>query len=168
MVKSRKNLLIIIILIMFLQINLHPLISQGCEEGIVVKEVISKEIAKVEKESVKPQEETIIAIISDSSAGQAGDKLGIGNLNSYRGTRTESKEFTKKIETLLTQIRIIGIVLSVVILIVIGIKYLFGSVEEKADYKKTLIPYLWGAVFVFASSVLPQIIYEFAKNIGWM
>lgn len=30
----------------------------------------------------------------------------------------------------------VGIVLSVVILIILGIKYMMGSAEEKADYKK--------------------------------
>ncbi|MEI3401230.1 MAG: hypothetical protein V8R51_02250 [Clostridia bacterium] len=43
----------------------------------------------------------------------------------------------------------VGIVLSVVILIILGIKYMMGSAEEKAEYKKTMIPYLIGAVSVF-------------------
>ena len=32
---------------------------------------------------------------------------------------------------------------------VIGIKYIMGSVEDKAEYKKTLKPYVIGAVLVF-------------------
>lgn len=56
----------------------------------------------------------------------------------------------------------IGIVISVVMLVVLGIKYMLGSVEEKAEYKKTLIPYMIGASFVFAASIIVQIIYEVA------
>lgn len=59
----------------------------------------------------------------------------------------------------------IGIVLSVVVLTVIGIKYLMGSAEEKADYKKSLIPYVVGAALVFTASVFAQSIYEFFN--GW-
>ena len=59
----------------------------------------------------------------------------------------------------------IGIVLSVVVLTVIGIKYLLGSAEEKADYKKSLIPYVVGAALVFTASVFAQSIYEFFN--GW-
>ena len=59
----------------------------------------------------------------------------------------------------------IGIVLSVVVLTVIGIKYLMGSAEEKADYKKSLIPYVIGAALVFTASVFAQSIYEFFN--GW-
>jgi hypothetical protein len=56
----------------------------------------------------------------------------------------------------------IGVVISVIVLIVLGIKYMFGSVEEKAEYKKTLLPYFIGAALVFAASSIAQIIYDLA------
>lgn len=59
----------------------------------------------------------------------------------------------------------VGIILSVVMLTVIGIKYLMGSAEEKADYKKSLMPYVVGAALVFTASVFAQAIYEFFN--GW-
>ena len=55
----------------------------------------------------------------------------------------------------------VGIVLSVVILIVIGIKYMMGSAEEKAEYKKTLMPYIIGAALIFAASMFAQSAYDF-------
>lgn len=58
----------------------------------------------------------------------------------------------------------VGIVISVVVLIILGIRYMIGSVEERADYKKTLVPYLIGAALVFAASTIAQIIYDFAIN----
>ena len=60
----------------------------------------------------------------------------------------------------------VGIVLSVVILIVLGIKYMMGSASEKAEYKKTMIPYLVGAVLVFAATWVASAIYGFATGIG--
>lgn len=59
----------------------------------------------------------------------------------------------------------VGIVLSVIILIVIGIKYMMGSAEEKAEYKKTLMPYVVGAALIFAASALAQVVYGFFVNI---
>ena len=59
----------------------------------------------------------------------------------------------------------VGIVLSVIMLSVIGIKYLMGSAEEKADYKKSLMPYVVGAALIFTASVFAQAIYEFFS--GW-
>lgn len=55
----------------------------------------------------------------------------------------------------------IGIVVSVVVLVVLGIKYMLGSAEEKAEYKKTMLPYLIGAALVFAASAIATVIYNF-------
>ena len=41
-----------------------------------------------------------------------------------------------------------GTIFSVVVLVVLGIKYMMGSAEEKAEYKKTMVPYIIGAVIV--------------------
>lgn len=60
-------------------------------------------------------------------------------------------------------IRNIGIVAAVILLMVIGLKYLTGSVEEKADYKKSLIPYVVGVVVLFGASAIAQFIIGFAK-----
>lgn len=46
-------------------------------------------------------------------------------------------------------VQTIGSIASVGVLIVLGIKYMAGSVEEKAEYKKNMMPYVIGAVFVF-------------------
>ena len=36
--------------------------------------------------------------------------------------------------------KMFSVVLSVIMLIVLGIKYMLGSVDEKANYKETLLP----------------------------
>ena len=62
-------------------------------------------------------------------------------------------------------IRVIGSFVSVLALIIIGVKYMFGSVEEKAQYKKTLLPYFWGAIMVFGITNIVSIIYDIAVSI---
>lgn len=59
----------------------------------------------------------------------------------------------------------IGSIISVVALIALGIKYMMGSVEEKAEYKKTFLPYVIGASIVFAASTIASIIYNLAIKI---
>lgn len=59
----------------------------------------------------------------------------------------------------------VGVVASVIVLVVLGIKYMMGSAEEKAEYKKTLMPYVIGAVLVFAASAAATIIFNFASGI---
>ncbi len=48
-------------------------------------------------------------------------------------------------------IRIFGTIIAVGVLMVLGIKYMMGSAEEKAEYKKTMLPYVIGAVILFAA-----------------
>ena len=59
----------------------------------------------------------------------------------------------------------IGVVISVIVLIVLGIKYMLGSAEEKAEYKKTLLPYVIGAALIFAASTIATMVYTFMQNV---
>ena len=63
-------------------------------------------------------------------------------------------------------LQVVGIVLSVIVLIVLGIKYMMGSAEEKAEYKKTMMPYIVGAALIFAASAFAQVIYSFFTSIS--
>ena len=56
-------------------------------------------------------------------------------------------------------------VLSVIVLIILGLKYMMGSVEEKAEYKKSFMPYIIGAALVFAASTIAGIVYNIAGSI---
>ena len=62
-----------------------------------------------------------------------------------------------------TILRAIGTVLLVVVLMVLGIKCMMGSAEEKAEYKKTMIPYLVGAILVFGATQIAGAVLNFAK-----
>lgn len=55
-------------------------------------------------------------------------------------------------------LQVIGTGMSVLMLVVIGIKYMLGSVEERAEYKETMKPYLIGAVLVFGITNLLSIL----------
>ena len=87
--------------------------------------------------------------------------------SSYTGNGTIQVE---KIDTLgqniIKIISTIGSIASVIVLIVLGIKYMMGSAEEKADYKKSMIPYIVGAVLVFASTAIVGVVYDMASSLN--
>ena len=60
----------------------------------------------------------------------------------------------------------IGSIVSVLALVLIGIKYMMGSIEEKAEYKETMTYYIVGAILVFAISNISAMIYNFAKTLN--
>ncbi len=76
---------------------------------------------------------------------------------------------TDKIDSLgnqiITIVSTIGSIASVIVLIVLGIKYMMGSAEEKAEYKKTLLPYVIGAVLIFAASTIAGVVFNFASSL---
>ena len=59
----------------------------------------------------------------------------------------------------------VGVVVAVVILLVLGIKYMMGSASEKAEYKKTMIPYLIGCILIFCISTIVSIIYNLVSQL---
>ncbi len=66
---------------------------------------------------------------------------------------------------LITIVSVVGSVVAVIVLIVLGLKYMMGSAEEKAEYKKTLLPYIIGAAMVFAASTIAGVLYGFLSNV---
>lgn len=67
-------------------------------------------------------------------------------------------------QNIITIISTIGSIVSVIVLIVLGLKYMMGSAEEKAEYKKTLLPYIIGAALVFAASTIASVVFQFANS----
>ena len=63
-------------------------------------------------------------------------------------------------------IRVVGTIVAVAGIILIGIKYIMGSVEEKAEYKKSLIPYFVGCILLFAAVWISTTIYNWANGLG--
>lgn len=59
----------------------------------------------------------------------------------------------------------IGSIISILVLVILGIKYMMGSAEEKAEYKKTMIPYIVGAILVFAASNIAGMFFNFAGTV---
>lgn len=91
--------------------------------------------------------------------------LGLGDLDKYKGSSTNSDKFKSKVNNLLIIVKTVGIILSVIALAIIGIKYMIGSIEERAEYKKTMIPYLVGVFLVFSVTTIPQLIYSIVNDL---
>ena len=59
----------------------------------------------------------------------------------------------------------VGVVVAVIVLLVLGIKYMMGSASEKAEYKKTMIPYLVGAILIFGASAITKVVVSLRSGI---
>ena len=91
------------------------------------------------------------------------------NVAAYKPTDIDTGSASKiesKTSKILTVISNIGIAVSVIILAILGVKYMIGSVEDKAEYKEDMIPYLIGALMLFGITSFLKIIIVIGEKIG--
>ena len=66
-------------------------------------------------------------------------------------------------EKIVTILRNIAIIVAVISLSILGVKYMVGSVEEKASYKEKLIPIAIGAILIAGLGTFLQMIESIVK-----
>lgn len=57
-------------------------------------------------------------------------------------------DVTTKAGTIFGLLQTVSVVISAIVIIILGIRYLVGSVEQRAEYKKSMIPYIVGVVLL--------------------
>ena len=95
----------------------------------------------------------IIQTISIASAGQI-------DVNNVEISETEVGSLQPMFEGMLGFVQVIGSAVSVIIIAVVGIKYMWCSVEEKAEMKQTMFYYVIGAILVFTTVNVVSIAYD--------
>ena len=120
------------------------------------------------KKSIKVISTLLLAIMLVASV--AGTVLAVDTntvLNGLDGNgNVQISDLTKVGNNIVTIIQVVGIVIAVIVLLIIGIKYMMGSASEKAEYKKTMIPYIVGAVLIFAGTSLVRVIYSLSTSVS--
>lgn len=120
------------------------------------------------KKSIKVISTLLLTIMLVASI--AGTVLAVDPntvLNELNGNgNVKINDLTKVGNNIVTIIQVVGIVIAVIVLLVIGIKYMMGSASEKAEYKKTMIPYIVGAVLIFAGTSLVRVIYSLSTSVS--
>lgn len=68
-------------------------------------------------------------------------------------------------DTIYNVLLVLAIVVAVIVGLVIGVKFMTGSVSEKAQVKETLIPYIAGCVVIFGAFAIWKFVVEIMKTI---
>ena len=103
------------------------------------------------------------AKINNAESGQIDV---VDNPEYFTPTGGNSAKLTSIGKTILAVINVVGVVVAVVALGILGLRYMFGSVEERANYKETLVPYIIGLVMLGGITTIVNIIYNIAIRIG--
>lgn len=91
-----------------------------------------------------------------------------GAVSSFKGTdmtgHDGGEKIVKIISVILAVVRTIGVGIAVIMLMIIGCKYMLASAGERAEIKKYAITYVTGAIILFASAGILSIIQNFVKG----
>ena len=90
-----------------------------------------------------------------------GSIIKPGEINAIYGESAANKDALDIAGRVMGLIRNIAVIGGVLLLMILGIKYMMGSVEEKADYKKSLVPLVVGIIVVMASTQIMTMIFGF-------
>ena len=111
----------------------------------------------------------------NASQGEGTDASGQGQNPQWSNRSTSfwkpshvdvgENEISKRANVIVTAIRNIGLILSVVALMVIGFKEMTASIEEKSIIKQALPGYLIGIIMVVTITSLPLLIYNLTKGL---
>ena len=80
-------------------------------------------------------------------------------------TKTGVSDLDDKTGKILNVVQIVGTSVSLVALLVLGMRYMLSSPNEKATIKEKLIPYVIGTIIFFAASNLVAIVIRFAEQL---
>ena len=74
----------------------------------------------------------------------------------------ETASLNSKAGKILAYIRNIAVIAGVIIITILGVKYMTGSLEEKAEYKKSFIPLIVGIIVIMAATAIATTIFSIA------
>lgn len=75
----------------------------------------------------------------------------------------DTAKLTSLAGSILGWVRNIAAVISVVLIAILGVKFMIGSTEERAEYKKSFLPLIIGIVVVLSATVLADWIWGIAN-----
>lgn len=90
----------------------------------------------------------------------------VDSLNSGLSTSTSAKtSVINTSQTVISAIKIIGAGIAIIMLLYIAIKYMMSSPDGKAEYKKTALIYVVGAVVLFAAPQFVELVMKLSQNL---
>ena len=72
----------------------------------------------------------------------------------------------KVINIVIGILQVVGTGISLIVISILGIKYILASPSDKADVKKNIMPILIGCILLFAAVNIAGIIEQFTGGIG--
>ena len=94
-----------------------------------------------------------ISLAADAGAGTVVDKLN-------HDKTVGQDQITNLVTSVMSFIWILSIVVAVVVIMYTGLKFIVGSANEKAEYKKSLVPIVVGVLLLVAATTIVKALFS--------
>lgn len=101
-----------------------------------------------------------VMLVSFTSNVVFAENVGGLDFGDPKQTLDSNSTLMQKVANIMGMIRNIAIIASVIVIMVLGIKYIMGSVEEKAEYKKSFMPLIIGIILVVSATAIASFIFK--------
>ena len=114
---------------------------------------------------------------SSSSSGESTSQSSTGSSTSSKTGDLKPEEYEPKNGDIDSQVverysarifnflYVIAVIVTIIMIMYVGLKYITGSVSEKAEYKKNLVPIAIGALLITFLATIIRIIFSIAGSI---
>lgn len=103
----------------------------------------------------------LISTVYEVKASNPGSIIDGVNLAAGTADLGTSEDTLKdKAGTILAYIRNIAAIAGVIIISILGVKYIVGSVEQKAEYKKNFMPLIVGILIVVLATQIAKMLFS--------
>lgn len=68
-------------------------------------------------------------------------------------------------DTIYNILLVAGIIIAIIVGLIMGIKFIMGGIEEKAEIKAMLIPYIVGCVVVFGAFTIWKVVVDILQSV---
>lgn len=123
---------------------------------LIIESPISYMMSDVESTGIKQQTSIDDIVGGAEKFEEAGQSLNKDTIAG--GISVDDGDIQNVSSLVYNTIFIVGIVIVVVVGLVIGIQFMTGSVEQKAEVKQTLIPYVVGCIIIFGAFAIWRIV----------
>ena len=104
------------------------------------------------------------AMISEVQAAAFNWDTAINNADSAEGVAALNTSATNITGAILSVIKYVATGIALIMIVVIAAKYMLASAGDRADIKKHAFAYVTGAMILFGSAAIVDIIQEFAAK----
>ena len=108
---------------------------------------------------------TLVMFFSSNVLAASTSKASglISNIEKATNDAERSVDTSKFVSTagkIIVLLRNFSIIAGVILIIVLGVKYMMGSVEQKSDYQKSFVPLIVGIVLVIGATSIASFLFS--------